>query len=202
MNAVWGVDFRPGTPWWRVVLAKLVPFAVVAVGAAGLIAAVAARSVLRSAVEAGIAPETWLATGRAFPPFVLLGVFVIVAFVFRVLPDVRIAWRDVWLGSAVTSLLVVGATWALQVYLTQSGATSVFGAAGSFVAVMLWVYLVAQIVLLGAEFTEAQAEMRGAPIVPASYAVSVRRVLEVEEGPRDREPMDAPDPVHDPDPYV
>jgi membrane protein len=86
---------------------------------------------------------------------------VLFAMIYRVLPDVRISWRDVWIGAAVTSLLFdVGKT-VIGFYLGQSSVGSVFGAAGSLVIILVWVYYSASVFLLGAELTEVLARRWG-----------------------------------------
>jgi membrane protein len=76
------------------------------------------------------------------------------ALVFRVVPDVELKWSDVWLGAFATALLFVLGNLLLGIYLGKSGVTSAFGGAGSVVALMIWVYYSAQLVFLGAEFTQ------------------------------------------------
>jgi membrane protein len=181
LNKVWGVTPAPGTVWWRVALARLIPFGMVGLGGLGLLAAAVSRSLLRTGVELGILPDWLVEQGIAFTALLLLGVLLFLAFVFRVLPDVQVEWRFVWFGAALVTTAVSLASWGLQTYIARSGVDSVFGAAGSLVAVMLWAYVTAQVVLMGAEVTEAVARRAGAPIRPASYAVRVRRELEVEE---------------------
>jgi membrane protein len=83
------------------------------------------------------------------------------AMVYKVVPRVRIAWRDVWVGAAVTALLFAIGKVLIGLYLGRSGITSGFGAAGSLVLVMVWVYYSAQIFLIGAEFTWVYAHERG-----------------------------------------
>ncbi|HYO87826.1 MAG TPA: YihY/virulence factor BrkB family protein [Candidatus Limnocylindrales bacterium] len=76
------------------------------------------------------------------------------ALVYKVLPHTTVAWRDVWIGAAFTSLLFSVGRFALSLYLAQTSTTSAYGAAGSFVVILLWVYYSAQILLFGAEFTQ------------------------------------------------
>jgi membrane protein len=83
------------------------------------------------------------------------------AMIYKLMPRVRIAWRDVWIGAAVTSLLFAIGKLLIGLYLGKSGVTSAFGAAGSLVLVMVWVYYSAQIFLLGAEFTWVYAHCYG-----------------------------------------
>jgi len=103
------------------------------------------------------------------------------AAIFRILPDARINWRDVFTGAAVTALLFVAGKTLIGFYLGQSDPGSMFGAAGSLALVLLWIYLSAVLLLLGAEFTQVWARRHGKSIRPSSGAVSV--VREIREDP-------------------
>ncbi|HEX5761477.1 MAG TPA: YihY/virulence factor BrkB family protein [Thermoanaerobaculia bacterium] len=83
------------------------------------------------------------------------------AMIYRILPDVRIEWRDVWVGAAVTALLFTVGKFLIGLYLGQSTVASTYGAAGSLVIVLLWVYYSTQILFFGAEFTQVYACRRG-----------------------------------------
>ncbi len=95
--------------------------------------------------------------------------------IFKLLPDVRVAWRDVWLGAAVTSLFFTGGKFLIGLYLGKSAVTSAYGAAGSLVIIVVWVYYSSQILLFGAEFTKVWATRRGSRFVPEKMAVPVTR---------------------------
>ncbi len=84
------------------------------------------------------------------------------AMIYKLLPRVSIAWRDVWIGAALTALLFTLGKFLIGMYLGRSSIASGFGAAGSLVILLLWVYYSAQIFLLGAEFTRVSAQHRGA----------------------------------------
>jgi membrane protein len=86
---------------------------------------------------------------------------VLFACIFRFLPDLRIAWRDVWLGSVFTSLLFVLGKWGLGLYLGKAAIGSSYGAAGSLVILLVWVYWSAQILFFGAEFAQVYARAYG-----------------------------------------
>jgi membrane protein len=94
----------------------------------------------------------------------------IFASLYKFLPDVTISWRDVWVGAAITALLFSLGKLLLSLYIARSGVTSVYGAAGSLVAVLLWVYYSAQIIFVGAEFTQVYARRYGAAIEPQPLA--------------------------------
>ena len=89
---------------------------------------------------------------------VITGVF---AFMFRYLPDITIQWRDVWLGALFTSVLFAIGKFAIGLYLGKASIGSAYGAAGSLVIVLVWVYYSAQILFFGAEFTQIYAETHG-----------------------------------------
>ena len=107
---------------------------------------------------------------------------VLFAMIFKVLPDVKIAWRDVWIGGAVTSLLFTLGKFLLGWYLGRSTTITAYGAAGSVVLVLLWVYYSAQILFFGAEITKVYANRFGAHLQPASYARWVAPPEDGEQG--------------------
>ncbi|HLZ46962.1 MAG TPA: YihY/virulence factor BrkB family protein [Gemmatimonadales bacterium] len=92
--------------------------------------------------------------------------------IYRLLPDVRLAWRDVWTGAFVTALLFSIGKFVIGLYLGHSTVASSYGAAGSIVVLLVWVYYSAQVILLGAEFTRVYAEYRrgGTPAPPNHLA--------------------------------
>lgn len=127
-------------------------------------------------VTAGLS-ATQETIGNAFPmsEFILqvvnlvisLGVItVLFALIFKFLPDAQIAWRDVWLGAFVTAMLFSIGKAAIGIYLGNSAVASIFGAAGSLVLLLLWIYYSAQILFFGAEFTQVYANKYGSKILP------------------------------------
>jgi membrane protein len=95
------------------------------------------------------------------------------AMIYRFLPDARIQWQDVWIGGALTSILFTIGKFLIGLYLGTSGVTSIYGAAGSLITVLLWVYYSALIFLLGAEFTQVYASTYGSGVVPTENAESI-----------------------------
>jgi uncharacterized BrkB/YihY/UPF0761 family membrane protein len=114
---------------------------------------------------------------------VLLAVTVLLfAMIFKLLPDAKIAWGDVWVGAAITAVLFTLGKFLLGLYLGRSGISSTYGAAGSVVALLIWVYYSAQIVFFGAEFTKVYANRFGSRIVPAADAVPLTAEARAEQG--------------------
>jgi len=103
--------------------------------------------------------EVLLQTAQIVVSLVL--VTVLFAAIFRFLPDIHVAWRDVWLGAFFTSVLFTIGKFALGLYIGKAAASSVYGAAGSLVVLLLWVYWSAQILFFGAEFTQVYARSEG-----------------------------------------
>ena len=97
----------------------------------------------------------------------------LVACLFRILPDAKTRWRDLWPGALLTSLLFTLGKHFIGLYLGRTSVTSAYGAAGSFIVVLLWIYYSSQIFLLGAEFTRVSAEQWGQGARPDADAVRV-----------------------------
>jgi membrane protein len=107
------------------------------------------------------------------------------AAIFKVLPDATAAWRDVWVGAAVTAFLFVVGKFLIGFYLGRSNPGEAFGAAGSLAVMLVWIYYSSMILLFGAEFTQAWAEARGSGIAPERGAV---RVVQEKKQVREGEP--------------
>jgi membrane protein len=177
LNAIWSVAPRPGNIVWPYVRKRLMSFLMVLLFGAVLmlsfIAGTAVSAVLR--FSRSILPAT--ATLVAFTDFILwLSILTILfATIYKVLPDARVRWRDVWVGGAVASVLFTVGKMVMSAYLVGSNVASTFGAASSVVLLLLWVYYSAQIFLLCGAFTHVYARWRGAEIRPDPGAVRVVR---------------------------
>ncbi|HEX3801093.1 MAG TPA: YihY/virulence factor BrkB family protein [Verrucomicrobiae bacterium] len=102
---------------------------------------------------------------------VSLGVItVLFSMIFKVLPDVKMAWRDVWVGGFITAVLFNLGKFVLGLYLGRSSVTSAYGAAGSLVIILMWVYYSAQILFFGAQFTRVYANKYGSKMQPVAGA--------------------------------
>jgi membrane protein len=107
------------------------------------------------------------AIGHLINTVVSLVVFVpLFAMIYRYLPDAQIAWRDVWLGAFITTLLFLLGKTIIGIYIGHSSVGSTFGAASSLVVLLIWAYYASQIFLFGAEFTKVYANRYGSRIRP------------------------------------
>ena len=104
------------------------------------------------------------------------------AMIYKLLPDARIAWSDVWVGAVLTALLFTLGKSLIGLYLGRSSIGSTYGAAGSLVVLLVWVYYSSQILFFGAEFTKTYANRFGSRIVPASDAVPVTEEARAQQG--------------------
>lgn len=185
LNAVWNVEPSPGRPWRHTVRARLMAVLLVAATGVLLILFTLGGAVL-SAVAGFVygLSAPWVETFWQGLNF-LLGVLVftgIFGALFKVLPDAVIRWRDLWAGALFTSVLFNGGRLLVGLYLGKWAPGSAYGSAGSLVAVLLWLYFSALILLLGAEFTQVYARRLGARIRPVRHARRVRLVpVEVDE---------------------
>ncbi len=99
--------------------------------------------------------------------------FVIFSVIFKVIPDVRTRWKEIAPGAVFTALLFMLGRLLIIFYIERSGASSTYGAAGSLIVILLWIYYTAAIFYFGAEVTRAYADFKGLKIVPATFAVQV-----------------------------
>ena len=109
---------------------------------------------------------------------------VLFALIFKVLPDVKLGWRDTAVGGFATAVLFSIGRWLIGVYLGRSSIGSAYGAAGSLVVVLVWVYYASLVVFLGAELTQVLARRRGKRVEPEAHAIAVERREEEKPDPR------------------
>lgn len=184
LNRIWGVAATPRKSGFITFLkTRIVSLAIViAIGFVLLVSLL-----LDLAVEAAIAyARGWIPV----PPLVLASTEMIVSFtviaalfavIFKALPDVVIDWEDVRAGAIITALLFVAGRSGIALYLTYTAPASAYGAAGSLVLVLLWVYYSSLILYFGAALTRARVLAHGKPIYPRATAVRVREEVIEEE---------------------
>jgi membrane protein len=163
LDRIWRAPGRAGGGLWALVRARLLSFGLVlGVGFLLIISLIASAAV--AALGKFSAPmfgaSAVLAEGLNLVVSFAL-VTVTFAMIYKIIPRVRIGWRDVWIGAAVTALLFAIGKSLIGLYLGRSSYASAFGAAGSLVVLLVWVYYSAQIFLLGAEFTWVYAHSLG-----------------------------------------
>lgn len=160
LNSIWGIEAVKGG--WKLVLrSRLTSFAMILVAGLLLLATLGANAGIAfvgkhfaAQVPFGSHPATLAAAAQVVT---FLTAWLAFSAMYRVLPDVRIAWRDVWLGGAVTAALFAIGEIAIAFYLAVAGVASAYGAAGSILVALLWIYYSAIVFLLGAEFTKVAA---------------------------------------------
>jgi membrane protein len=174
LNKIWEVEPKPGQGIWVFIRQRFISFAMVlAVGFLLLV------SLVMTALLTGFSQFLGSLMGGAEFIGHLLDIVVsfgfitlLFAMIYKFVPDVQIQWSDVWIGAALTSILFTIGKYLIGLYLGSSGVSSAYGAAGSLVTVLLWVYYSSLIFLLGAEFTQGYATTYGSGVAPASYAKS------------------------------
>lgn len=175
LNSVWGVQIKSDKPrntLLRLIWDRVLSFAMMLVIAFLLLASLAVSAALAALARWTSA----LVPGWELLTQILNGVvsFAVIAFLFgaalKILPDVRIGWRVVWFGGAVTALLFTIGKELIGMYLGRDSIASVYGAAGSMIVILMWVYYSAIIFLYGAEITRLTAKQLGWPFEPTEAA--------------------------------
>ena len=175
LNTIWGVKAKPGLSIWGFLRARFLSFAMIAGACFLLLVSLAIEALLKgfsNYIQATLPGGLTIAVS-----FYLIFDFAVVValfgMIFKILPDVRTRWRDVWVGAIMTAVFFVIGKWALGLYLGSGTAASAYGAASSLVTLLLWAYYSSQILLFGAEFTQVYATEFGARIKPDKYAVRI-----------------------------
>lgn len=177
LNTAWDVQAKPGRGFLQTIKDRFVSFA--------LIPAIGFLLMVSLVVDAGLAalaryfedilPDTVNVAALQVANIVLSFVVITVLFamIYKVLPDVRIRWRDIWVGSAFTALLFTIGRFLIGLYIGRSSFGSTYGAAGSLIVILLWIYYSSQIFFFGAEFTQVFSRRFGKKIEPSEAAISL-----------------------------
>lgn len=174
LNTVWKVQPQPGQGILPFLRKRLSSFLMVlAIGfllMLSLILSAVVSTVTRYSTD--LLPDSMLIIPWGELDFLIsLGlVTFLLCLMFKYVPDVKIAWKDVVVGSVITALLFVFGKFLLGLYLSKGSLGSAYGAAGSLIVFLAWVYYSAQIILLGAEFTQVYARMYGSKIRPGKHS--------------------------------
>ena len=176
LNTIWGVAPKPGRGLRGFLRDRVVSFSMVlGVGFLLLVSLVVSAALTALTQVLGYLLPGTAALAYVMDIIVSFGfITFLFALIYKFMPDARIAWRDVWIGAAMTSFLFSIGKFLIGLYLGHSTVISIYGAAGSLVSVLLWVYYSALIFFFGAEFTQVYASKVGSGVVPAANAESVR----------------------------
>jgi membrane protein len=196
LNTVWDVPEKKVTGMWNsireVVMNRFLSFT--------MVLGIGFMLLVSLLISTGItALGNWVGTFLPFQEVILQIINLIISIgiltiffglIFKVLPDADIAWRDVWVGAFVTAVLFSIGKTLIGLYLGSSAVGTTFGAAGSLVLLLLWVYYSAQILFFGAEFTQVYANTLGSRIVPEGQAATT--IQRPEETPPSKTPATTP----------
>lgn len=178
INLIWKVKAKPKHGWVKIIKDRLLSSSIIITLGFLLVVSLIVNGVI-------LALSSFLQTMLPDIALVLINfinlaiTFVVVAVlfgvIFKVLPDVKIGWKDVKMGAIFTAILFLLGRFLIGLYIEKSGTASSFGAAGAVIVILVWVYYTAVILYLGAEFTQVYAEYKGQAIEPAEYAVHVEQ---------------------------
>jgi membrane protein len=177
LNKIWGLRIKTRKTWWKLILNRLLSFSlIISIGFVMMV------SLLLNALVSAFG--NFLSHYFSEFSIVLVQIidnvlsFVITTFLFslmfKMLPDAKIKWKDVVIGGLITSVFFTIGKLAIGFYLGSSNISSVYGAAGSIMIIMVWVYYSSIILYLGAEFTKVYAKLYGGKIYPNEYAVWIK----------------------------
>jgi len=178
INIIWKVKAKPKRSWLKWIEDRLLSSSLIAGLGFLLIVSLMINGLLLALSEwlKNYFPDVTLIIFQIINVLISFGVITILfGVIFKVLPDAKIAWKDVGAGAFFTACLFMLGRFLIGLYINFSGTGSAYGAAGSLIVILVWVYYTAAILYFGAEFTKVYAEFMGARIEPADYAVYVEQ---------------------------
>ncbi len=179
INLIWNLQQKESTPWWKLLLTRILSFSIV-VALSFLL--------LVSLVINGLLDGLMSRIQEVFPKFSVVLIYVInlvvtliitsflFGIIYKVMPDAQIKWRDVATGAIFTAILFNIAKFGITLYIGTSNIGSAYGAAGSLIVLLLWIYFSSMILYFGAEFTKAYAIKYGGEIRPNKYTEIVQTI--------------------------
>lgn len=186
INFIWGFKAKPKKGIIRFVVNRLLSFSMI--GAMGFILMVSLvlgsiLDVISDRLFKVFADDTVYILFVLNNAIVLVLITIIFCIVFKTLPDGKIKWKETIVGAAFTAVLFLLGKYLIGLYLGKNSSIGVYGAAGSLVVILVWVYYSAIILYFGAEFTKVYAEMYGRKIAPNDFSVVIEKVVyEIDEG--------------------
>lgn len=177
LNIIWRVRAKPKRGWLKFIQNRFLSFSLI-IGLGFLLLVSLLVNFITNALSNWI--DKFLPIANVVFKGVNLGVTFIVisalfSIIFKFLPDVKIRWKDVRTGAFFTAVLFMIGQYGINLYIQYTAKSSAYGAAGSILIVMLWIYYTSVILFIGAEFTQVYAEAIGCKIEPADYAVSIKQ---------------------------
>lgn len=161
LNTIWEVQPKKGRGIWRLVRSRLLSFGTILGTGFLLLVSLSVSAGIGALVDAASGVD-WMAPYLAALDVAasLIVITSLFALIFKLLPDIKIQWRDVWVGAALTAALFVIGKFAIGFYLGVSDVGSAYGAAGSVIVILVWIYYSSLILFFGAEFTQVWASDR------------------------------------------
>lgn len=185
INTIWGLKPKPKKGWLKMLLTRLLSFSVIVSLGFLLLVSLLLNALIEALINKlmTIFPDGAVVLGYIVNLVLTFGVTsLLFAIIFMVLPDAKIKWKDVIIGAMATTVLFMIGKFAITFYIGSSNVGTTYGAAGSLVVVLLWVYYSSVILYFGAEFTKAYAANYGSHIQPNHYAVWIKHIEVEEEG--------------------
>jgi membrane protein len=175
LDRIWGIAPKSGLGVWGFIQQRFMSFAMILAIGFLLLVSLAVSALLSGMTQMmGAVLERMAFVAHVTDILVsFLFITALFAMIYKILPDAHIQWKDVLVGAALTSFLFAIGKFLIGFYLGRSGITSTYGAAGSIILVLLWIYYSSLIFFLGAEFTQTYATQYGAGVVPADNAESL-----------------------------
>ncbi|RYF84282.1 MAG: YihY/virulence factor BrkB family protein [Chitinophagaceae bacterium] len=186
INSIWKVKAKPKRGWLKMLKDRLLSSSIIVSLGFLLVVSLVVNGALLAFTDrlSRMVPQITVFIAEILNVVIsFLVITVLFATIFKVLPDVKIKWKDVRVGAIFTACLFMIGRFVIGLYISTTGAGSTFGAAGSLIVILLWVYYTAAILYLGAEFTQVYAEFKGHHIEPADFAVHIEQ-KEVEKDVR------------------
>jgi membrane protein len=174
LNTIWHVTPKPDRGWWTVLQERFLSFGMV-LGIGFLLLVSLILSAAISALSNFLTPASMpgsAALWQALNTILSLAVItVLLALIYKILPDVKLGWENIWISAFVTAILFSIGKYLIGLYLAHTSTASAFGAAGSLVIILIWVYYSSQILLFGAELCRTLRKRSGKEIVPTDNAI-------------------------------
>lgn len=169
LNSLWGIAPKAGRGWWAAIRDRFQTIGMVFVIGFLLLVSQAVTTALTVLSEYVVGGPGWAAVGIDLIVSTLI-VVLLFGMIFRLLPDAELRWPDVLFGAVVTAVLFKVGQYLLALYFTYGSTASVYGAAGSFVVVLLWIYYSCWILFYGAELIQVRLRLQGRSIEPSCDA--------------------------------